>query len=115
GGEGEDVGPDLSKIGEKYGRDALFEAVLNPSAGIAEQYQVWIIRSESLGYVYGYIREESDDAVELVDSAGDTLRVRKRDIIERRKSEISLMPTGLSTGMTARELVDLVGYLPTLK
>ena len=114
-GEGKDVGPDLSKIGEKYGKDALLESILNPSAAISHEYQVWIIETNDLGYYSGFIKSENDDQLVIMDSAGTSVEVKKADISDRRMSATSLMPTGLAVAMTAEDLADLVAYLGTLK
>ena len=39
--KGGDVGPALSEIGAKLGKDAIYEAILDPSAGIAFGYEAW--------------------------------------------------------------------------
>lgn len=114
-GQGEDVGPDLSAIGAKLGRDGLAEAILNPSAAISHEYEVWIVRTRDRGYLSGYIANETPQGLELMDSAGKAISIEKKDVIERRMSDVSLMPTGLSSGMTAQELVNLIEYLSTLK
>ena len=38
-GKGGEVGPDLSEIGTKLGKDALYESILDPSAGISFGYE----------------------------------------------------------------------------
>ncbi len=114
-GEGKDVGPDLSKIGSKLAREAIYESILNPSAAISHEYQVWIIRSKSKGYLNGYIRAETPDGMELMDSNGEITKLPASDVLEKRKSAISLMPTGLSAGLTTQQLTDLTEFLATLK
>jgi putative heme-binding domain-containing protein len=114
-GEGRDVGPDLSKIGEKLSKQGILESILNPSAAIAHEFKVWMVRSEMLGYLSGYIRSETDEHVELMEATGNPVRIRTSDVIERWESELSLMPTGLSAGMTVDELIDLTEYLTTLR
>lgn len=114
-GEGKDVGPDLSKIGGKLSREGIFESVLNPSGAIQHEYEVWILRTESSGYLTGYIRSENAEGVELMDASGTPVKIPAAEILERRKSATSLMPTGLTEGMTVQDLVDLVDYLSTLK
>ena len=42
-GEGKSVGPDLSEIGSKLTRSAMFEAILYPSAGISHGYENWSV------------------------------------------------------------------------
>ena len=114
-GVGRDVGPDLTRIGAKLAREALFESILNPSAAVAHEYQVWLIRTKSRGYIDGYIRSESGEEMELVDSNGNATRIPTGDILSRVKSATSLMPTGLSSGMSTQQLRDLVEFLSTLK
>ena len=42
-GIGKDVGPDLTEIGSKLSRHALYESILYPSAGISHNYETWTI------------------------------------------------------------------------
>jgi mono/diheme cytochrome c family protein len=42
-GKGTDVGPNLSEIGTKLGKDALYESILDPSAGVSFGYEAWSI------------------------------------------------------------------------
>ncbi len=114
-GEGKKVGPDLSKIGEKFGKDGLFESILNPSAAISPEYHVWIVETRSRDVLTGYLRKDSPEGIELVDSTGAAQTIAAADISDRYKSELSLMPNGLAAGMTAQELVDVAAYLESLK
>lgn len=114
-GEGKTVGPELSVIGEKLGRDALLESILNPSAAVSHEYKVWVIDTFSEGMLSGFIRTENDSALELVDSGGNVTGIEKKDILERRETGTSLMPDGLSAALTAQQLVDVVAFLESLK
>ena len=38
-GEGKDIGPDLSVIGDKLARQAMFESILYPSAAISHNFE----------------------------------------------------------------------------
>lgn len=114
-GEGGKVGPDLSVIGQKLSKEALLESILNPSAAISHEYEVWLLRTEWEGFVSGILHSETADAVELLDATGATTRIETKDILERRKSTTSLMPTGLVAGLSVEELTNLVAYLGTLK
>jgi putative membrane-bound dehydrogenase-like protein len=111
GEEGREVGPNLTQIGAKYGREGLLESILNPSAAISHEYQVHIVETGSEGFVSGFIRSENADGFELMDAAGNTLRVLRADVESMRKSAVSLMPTGLTAALTTQDLVDLVAYL----
>ncbi|MCC6793922.1 MAG: HEAT repeat domain-containing protein [Candidatus Hydrogenedentes bacterium] len=114
-GEGKNVGPDLSKIGQKASKENLFDSILNPSAAIAPEYKVWILSSFEEGTLSGFLKTDTAETVELMDSAGVTARLDPKDILERTESTASLMPTGLSSALTAQELADVVAFLQTLK
>lgn len=113
--DGPDIGPNLGKIGEKLSRQAIFESILNPNAGISHEYQPWIIDTKSEEGLMGYIRFENARTLELIDSAGLTTSIPIADITAREKSTISVMPSGLAAGMTEQDLVDLVAFLNTLE
>jgi len=114
-GEGQSVGPDLSTIGQKLSKQALFESILNPSAAIAHEYEVFTLETEWEGDYTGFIQRQTDTHYEIIDASGAVNTIDKNDIIGRRQSPLSLMPAGLAAAMTTQELVDLVAYLQTLK
>src|SRR6185312_10284023 len=58
-GSASKAGPDLSAIGDKYGRDELIQAILSPSASIAVGYSSTIVKTKS-GDVYEGIIKRAD-------------------------------------------------------
>ena len=108
-------GPDLSGVGGKLGKDALLDAILNPSAGIAPEYYVWILDTRSQGQVIGILAEDTPQRVVVRNESGDEIRLKPSDIKARRRSQLSMMPEDLVNQMTERQLVDLLAYLTTLK
>ena len=99
----------------EHGKQGLLESILNPNAAISPEYKVWMIATQGGSYLSGYVRTETDTHIELVESTGDTHRLAKSGITEAFPSQLSLMPSGLSAGMSIEELVDLVEYLATLR
>jgi putative heme-binding domain-containing protein len=114
-GQGAQIGPDLSEIGTKLGKDALYEAILDPSAGIAFGYEAWQITLKSGDEAYGLVVSETADELSVKDLKGIVTRYKKTDIATREQLKTSIMPTGLQQSMTTREFVDLVEFLSTLK
>jgi len=114
-GQGKNVGPDLSKIGEKLGREGLLEAIMNPSAAISDEYKVWVVETRRGDHLTGYLRGETNDSLEMMDQEGNEVNIWRGNIVDRYESTLSLMPDGLTSGMSAEELVDLLDYLLTLK
>jgi putative heme-binding domain-containing protein len=115
GNEGGDIGPALSGIASKYDRTKLIESVLYPSRQIFDGYQQTIIRTKKGRVEAGAVREETDDQLTLVDSAGEKIIIKKSDIERRKFSDVSLMPEGLHTGLKPEEFADLIAYLVSLK
>jgi putative heme-binding domain-containing protein len=114
-GKGADFGPNLSEIGTKLGKDALFEAILDPSAGISFGFEGWNIELKNGDELTGIITSETADEISLKSQNGITTRCKKSDIAKRQKLTLSFMPAGLQLTMSQQELVDLVAYLSTLK
>jgi putative heme-binding domain-containing protein len=114
-GQGTDFGPDLSEIGGKLGKDALYESILDPSAGISFGYETWQLELKNGDEAFGLIVSETADEVALKVAGGIVTRYPKSEIIKRQKQTLSIMPAGLQQTMTKEELVDLVEYLVSLK
>jgi len=114
-GQGTELGPDLSEIGGKLGKDALYESILDPSAGISFSYEAWNIVLKNGDEPYGLIASETADELALKAVGGIVTRFKKSEIASRQQSKLSIMPAGLQQSMTTEEFVDLVEYLSTLK
>jgi putative heme-binding domain-containing protein len=115
GGEGIDFGPALTQIGTKLGRQALYESILDPSAGIAFGYEGWSIATIDGEEVFGIISSETPDELAVKQQTGVIMRLRKGEILSRQRQRLSVMPAGLAQLVSRRDLVDLVEYLTTLK
>jgi putative heme-binding domain-containing protein len=109
-GQGRSVGPALTGVGEKLGREALFDAILNPGAAIAFGYTPWVIMTKDQQVYTGFILSDGDSVV-LRDVAGQTRIVKKDQIEQKEKQPGSLMPDNIALGMTPQDLVDLVQFL----
>ncbi|MDX1951918.1 MAG: c-type cytochrome [Verrucomicrobiota bacterium] len=114
-GEGIDFGPKLSEIGTKLGKDALYDSIINPSAGVAFGYEAWQLELKNGDEAFGLITSETAEEVTLKTQNGIATAYKKRDIAKRDKMSTSIMPGGLHLVMPEQDLVDLVEYLASLK
>jgi putative heme-binding domain-containing protein len=114
-GEGGDVGPDLSDVGGKLGREHLIEAVLEPSRQIVEGYRPTVLALADGRVLTGLVQRESEDALTLIDAQTQPHTIRKAEIEERRLADISLMPEGLSATLSPAQFADLIAYLERLR
>ena len=114
-GQGADIGPELSQIGRKYGREALLETIMNPSAGIAPEYIPHVVETAA-GKVYaGFLKEGAADRVLLKTIEGQLIDLPKDQVAEVVRQDKSLMPELVLKNVTAQDAADLVEYLAGLQ
>jgi putative membrane-bound dehydrogenase-like protein len=108
------LGPDLSSIGLKYGKQALLDQIINPSAGIAPEYYSWTLQTTQ-GVVAGILTEDTADRVIVKTGPQEEVRLKPADITARRQSGLSMMPDNLLNTMTPQQVVDLLEFLTSLR
>jgi len=110
-----DFGPDLTQIGSKLSKEAMFEAILFPDAAISHGFHGVNIKLKTGSSVIGYVTSETDKEISLRMAGGTTLKIPTKDIASRDNIEQSLMPPGLTANLEQEELANLVSYLLSLK
>jgi putative membrane-bound dehydrogenase-like protein len=113
-GRGQWIGPDLSTIGTKYGKDGLLESILNPSGAVGYNYLTQIVELNDGRLLDGLMAEETSDRLALKNAQGERFEINKSDIKDRRSGTQSLMPDGLAQAMSEQDLVDVLAYLASL-
>jgi putative heme-binding domain-containing protein len=114
-GEGKEVGPDLSEIGSKLSKEAMYLSILDPNAGVTFNYETYLIRMLDGTVHSGILVSQTDDGVELKTAEAIVHKLVRDDIDQMKKQTISLMPADLQKQLKAQDLVDIVEYLATLK
>ena len=114
-GVGGNIGPDQSMIGKKASRENLFESILLPSKAIADQYVQWKVDTTDGKSITGLLMSETKDDLTIRDANGKDYVIPTKDIDNKTKSLVSIMPDNLAAALTEDELVDLVEYMLTLK
>ncbi|MEY2726199.1 MAG: hypothetical protein RLZZ458_2066 [Planctomycetota bacterium] len=114
-GMGREIGPNLTEIGSKLSREAMFESVLYPSAGISHNYEAWTVVLGSGTTVNGLLVSNTDQELQLRGDDAIVRTFKKSDVEELVKQKISLMPADLQKTMTSQELADVVEYMQSLK
>ncbi|HEX7654108.1 MAG TPA: PQQ-dependent sugar dehydrogenase [Verrucomicrobiae bacterium] len=109
------AGPDLSGIGDKFTRQELIRAVLQPSAELAIGYQTTVVNTRDDEQYSGVLKQVTADWLELTTGNGKLVRIPLRDITEQHTDPVSLMPAGLTDALTPDEFSDLIAYLQTLQ
>jgi putative heme-binding domain-containing protein len=114
-GTGSDFGPPLTEIGTKLPKPALYNAILQPNAGIAYNYEGWVVRLRDGRETTGIIVNDTQTELAVKVIGGIVTRYNRSDVESVNALPVSLMPAGLHTALTEQELVDLVEYLSSLR
>jgi putative membrane-bound dehydrogenase-like protein len=115
GNEGKSVGPNLSGIGAKLSRVAMYEAILAPSAAISHNYETYTAVLDDGRAVTGLLVSQSPAEVVIRGADGIDVTMKAAEVEELVKQPVSLMPADLAAALTVDELVDLVAWLETLR
>jgi len=115
GSEGKEVGPNLSEIGSKLSRYALFDSILFPNAGISHNYETWAVALKSGQVTTGILLSDTAETLTIKDAEAIERKFAKSDIASHKQQKVSLMPADLQKTMTEQELLDVVAYLEELK
>ncbi|HTK73880.1 MAG TPA: c-type cytochrome, partial [Gemmataceae bacterium] len=114
GGVGLEFGPDLTKLDPKWKPTDVLREMLDPSFKIDDKYRTWSFETNSGKNVIGMIIEETADKVTLIENPLVSARpteLKKSDIANRDKSNVSMMPKGLFDKLTKDEILDLLAYV----
>jgi len=114
-GSGGHVGPDLSMIGKKGGKENILESILMPSKAIADQYVQASITTVADVAVSGLVVSDTPQAITLRDANGKDTFIPKADVASQKKLTTSIMPEDIVAALNEDELIDLVAYLATLQ
>ncbi len=113
--EGLDFGPKLTEIGAKYPREGLLEAIVHPSKGISFGYEGWEIKLKDGSNLTGIITSKTETDIDIKFPGGAKQHIKTRDVKSMKELKESMMPEGLHESMSKQDLVNLLGYLESLK
>ncbi|GAB5558429.1 MAG: c-type cytochrome [Synoicihabitans sp.] len=112
GRRGSNVGPALTKIGEKDAR-YLLEALVDPGATIAPGFGLTSVTLKSGESLAGNLMETTETHLAIKTPDGKTQQIALNDIAHRTPAMSSMPPMGAM--ISPFELRDLIAYLQTLK
>ncbi len=112
-GQGGIQGPDLTATSSRFNSKDMLTAILEPNKEISDQYQATQFLTDAQA-VTGRVANLNGDKLSVVTNMldpGNFTEVAVGDIIERRPSPVSMMPSGLLDTFTPEEIADLLAYL----
>jgi putative heme-binding domain-containing protein len=107
-------GPYLGTIATVYKRRELAEAILLPNKTLAQGFVANHFELKDGTEVDGFVVREAADAVTVRTIAAVEQTLPVSQITRREKQQRSLMPEGLASGLTVRELASVLDYLEQL-
>jgi putative heme-binding domain-containing protein len=109
-GQGGVVGPELTTVAKCLTPEEIVESLLWPDRHVKPEYRAFSITTADGRALQGIIKEETPEAVTLVDATGQTHRIPPAEI-EERQDVGSLMPKNVVTALPPEQRRDLVRYL----
>lgn len=110
GGTGGNAGPMLDGIGKKLTRDQLLEALITPSARIAEGFGTVTLETKDGDTFVGVVTKEQNGKVTIVSASGESNDVPSADISKRTPMAASAMPP-MGGALNRRQIRDLIEFL----
>ena len=109
------VGPDLGGISSRFSREDLFNAILYPNRDVAPAFRVNAIELQNGTTIHGLVVFESADGLIVQLDAVKTQRIATADMVSRKVSSKSLMPSGLMKDLKPEDFADLYSFLKGMK
>ena len=110
GEAGNAIGPELTTIAKCLTPEEIVESVYWPDRAVKPEYRAIALTLADGRVLQGIVKEETAEAVALVDATGRSLAIPSGDI-EGRVEVGSLMPQNVFTSLPAEQRRDLVRYL----
>lgn len=114
GGQGGQIGPDLSGVGS-MGLEAILRNILTPNAAMEAGYRIYRVEMKNGDLLDAFFVSEDADAVVIRVPGTVDRRIPRSEIESTRFIRRSLMPEGLISGLDDRSAADLIAYLLSLK
>jgi putative membrane-bound dehydrogenase-like protein len=111
---GKTIGPALDGIGNR-GLDRLLEDSLDPSRNVDVAFRTWLIETDGGQVLSGFqLREEAGTLV-FNNEKGEEQRVPLEEVVSRRQSALSPMPSNVIEQIPEKDYYSLLAYLLSLK
>ena len=114
GGNGAEIGPDLTTAANKFSIEDLMRATIEPSHEISDQYAMTEVVTKDGKTIVGKLLEKTDTFVILAPNPRQPdkqIKVQMNNIASQNPATVSTMPAGLINAMNANELRDLTAFI----
>ena len=112
--EGNEIGPDLTKLDVKLTPLQILKHLVEPSSEINKDYQTYVVELDSGQVLTGLVIAQGPDSISLVENpllSAQPRIIRLNEIESRTASPNSIMPEGLLDKLTRDEILDVLAYV----
>ena len=109
-GKGGNIGPNLDAY-QLNNPGFIVPAVVDPNLGIREEYAGFNVVTKDNQRLTGFIAQNAPRFIVLRDLAQNNITLARDEIKELKAMPISLMPEGITDGLTDQQVSDLFAYL----
>lgn len=109
-GEGGAIGPELTGY-DRANADFWLDNLFMPSMEIREGFGAYIVKTKGGQILTGLMDAQDASGIVIKDMAGNKTAIKQADIEKLEASPVSLMPEGLTTGMSDADLKDFFAYM----
>lgn len=109
-GEGGQIGPELTGY-DRSNADFWLDNLFMPSMEIREGFGAYIVKTKGGQILTGLMDAQDANGIVIKDMAGNKTALKQTEIESMNASPVSLMPEGLTTGMSDADLKDFFAYL----
>ena len=117
-GAGGSVGPELSRVANRFGPRDLLEMIVDPHKTVDEKYRQTQVETKGGQVVVGRLVGGDDRSLILARDAfrpRQTIKLNRDEIESQQVSETSPMPAGLLDTLQPGEILDLLEFLRRAK
>lgn len=102
--------PDLASV-RSNGKEKLLVSILDPNREVAPSFVAWSAENSDGETVEGVLAREDATAVVLRQAGGIETRIERARLKRLTRSDRSLMPEGLESGLSAQDFADLLEFV----
>ena len=110
-GDGQPIGPNLTGS-DRHNLDYLLGNIFDPSSVVPAAYRMSVLLLDDGRVLTGVVTAENENVVTL-QMQKQVEQVDKELIVQRRLSQLSLMPDGILTNLSESDVMNLFAYLMT--
>jgi putative heme-binding domain-containing protein len=115
GSDGQELGPDLTKIAAKQSRAEILESILEPSKKVDATYVTYLAETSDGAVHSGLLVRKNTEQVVLKDAQAKLIAIPAGDVATLVPQAKSLMPDLLLRDMRPQDVADLLEFLTTLR